>query len=692
MYIKETTKNYWIIYESGHNPRNPKKTDTFAFDTENIVLCDGVQMSQSEIYEATKNDDMETKRNRLQSIVWAWQCYDEHNGFFMTNNFDFWLHYQCLCGYKFGWCYNAKFDFSQIDYKILCENKHKWVKYNKEDGKGQPFAYTSLHNDMGARYNYKLWIPYKNKYRHTRVHAVDYRDFMNIFTGGLAKMLEALDVCDNEGNAIRKLTMEYQAVDTNNLTQEQIEYCCVDVKGLYFGVKKYDAEMQRQSDGECCIFGKNTNIMTAGGFAKRELLRSLYPALPPKKRLKQYQKEHPITANEDKYLRDNHLYRGGICFVNPRFKGKLVTQTMYRYDVNSEYPYAMSVMPDLIGNAKRIRYDEWLQMVESGQSEEYECILELTAVYGTLKEGMCGVWYNPFRRDFVDTIDEEGMHLMYERQFNEMLNWYDIEYNCEYVIILKRGEKVYAPFVNENYALKAQAKRDKNLSLSAVVKLKSNSSYGKLAERIERVSGEFEKNAENGCVHFVRKDVEIDEDSVMSVYVGALVTAIARVWILSHIREICGENMQDTFIYIDTDSIHTLNKYDKADAFALGGLKLEAECKACKYIAPKTYFDVEEMNDSIIQIKSDKEHKSGVELHTKGVNIRAVKETLGDTITLAELDKKFNYGAKYIVLSAMNVRGGKVLIPIEKELARLELAPDNWVIDSGYAQNIISEV
>ena len=84
--------------------------------------------------------------------------------------------------------------------------------------------------------------------------------------------------------------------------------------------------------------------------------------------------------------------------------------------------------------------------------------------------------------------------------------------------------------------------------------------------------------------------------------------------------------------------------------------------------------------------------KSGVELHTKGVNIRAVKETLGDTIALAELDKKFNYGAKYIVLSAMNVRGGKVLIPIEKELARLELAPDNWVIDSGYSQNIISEV
>lgn len=686
MYIKQTLNNGdWIIYESGHNPKQPQKAVTFAFDTENIVLCDGKQMAQNEMYETLKGCNMEEKRNRLESIVWAWQCYDEFNGFFMTNNFDFWLHYQCLCGYKFGWCYNAKFDFSQIDYKLLCERKHNWQPYDKDGNKNQPFAYASLHNDMGARYNYKLWIPYKNKYRHVKTHAVDYRDFMNIFAGGLAKMLKALDVRDNDGNAIRKLEMDYQAVDFNNLTQSEIDYCCNDVKGLYFAVKQYNNEIIKQSNNECCIFGKDTNIMTAGGFAKRELLRSLYPNLSPKKRLKQYQNEHPITIAQDEYARKNHLYRGGICFVNPKFKGKLIRQTMYRYDVNSEYPFAMSIMQDLIGTPKTIKYKEWLKMVESGQSEHYECIMILTRVVGYLHEGYCGVWYNPFMRDFVDVIDESGTHLMYEREFNEMLNWYDIEFDCDDCIIFKRGKCVYAPFVNENYGLKAQAKKEGNASLSAVVKLKLNSSYGKLAERIERMVGEYKKNDENGCVHFVRNNTEIDEKSVMNVHIGALVTAIARVWILSHIREICGDNMRDNFIYIDTDSIHTLNKYDNADAYALGGFKLEATCDAVKYIAPKTYFDCENVVNNNV-------HINNVEMHTKGVTIKAVKDTLTEYVDINDLDKRFNYGAKFVVLSAMNVRGGKVLIPIEKELATLEQAPKDMVIDSGYDGNYYSEI
>ena len=166
----------------------------------------------------------------------------------------------------------------------------------------------------------------------------------------------------------------------------------------------------------------------------------------------------------------------------------------------------------------------------------------------------------------------------------------------------------------------------------------------------------------------------------MNVAVGALVTAYARVYILSKIREVCGGDrgeISKRFVYIDTDSIHAFADYDKADAYVLGGLKLEATCEAVKYILPKTYVDVERINkDGTIDFEA-------LELHSKGVSISAVKAALKKKQkgkkrglpTLALIDAKIAYGQKYLVLCAMNVQGGKVLLPVEKYLATKDRKP-----------------
>ena len=697
------TNEIWVVTENGHDYLDPQNTYTFAFDTENIVLLDGQVYTQEQMAEMLKDMDTETKRRRLESIVWAWQCYDEFNGFFMTNDFETWLTYQCRAHYKFGWCYNAKFDFSQIDYKILTNDK--WKPHEDHKGKGQPYTYESLHSDMGARYAYKLWFPYKqgtkhNDDSHTYTHAVELRDFMLLVPSGLGKLLKDFDIKDNDGVAIRKLTMDYQAVNTHELTQEQMAYCCNDVKGLYFAVKKFNEAIEQQSNNECHIFGKETNIMTAGGFAKSELLRSLYPNYKNKRqRLMRYQKEHPLTAEQDKWLRENHLYRGGISYVNPRYKGKLLTKekngVMYRFDVNSEYPYAMANIYDLVGKPTVLNYDTWLGFTAQ-EKQAYECILMLTSVVGHVKKGYIGFWYNPFRHDFVDEIDENELHLMYEYEFKEMLNYYDLDYTCEKVLLIKRGQKAYAPFVNESYAIKAQAKKDGNAALQAATKLKLNSSYGKLAERLIRRKGHYEINDLNGCVHFVIDGEEIDEKASMSLLVGAMVTAYARVYILSKIREVCQESkMTKLFVYIDTDSIHAFSNYDKADAYTLGGLKLEAVCEAAKYILPKTYIDIERVtNKGRIGYYIDKKTKKRIyqyEAHSKGINIAAVKKGFeSKLLTIDYINKKFHYGTKYVVLCAMNVKGGKVLVPTYKYLA----APnqDTTNINKGYDGSFYSEI
>ena len=192
-------------------------------------------------------------------------------------------------------------------------------------------------------------------------------------------------------------------------------------------------------------------------------------------RIKAYQKQHPLSQAQDQYLRKNFLYRGGISFVNPLYKGKLLLASkmgmpMNRYDVNSEYPYAMSIINDLVGRPVRKKLSDFEKMPNK---DEYEAVYILKSVYGIVKENYLGLWYDPFKKDFVKVINESGTHLMFEREINEMANWYDdFTFSCDEVILWKKGKKAYAPFVTENYALKAQAKKDKNATLQVNTKLK----------------------------------------------------------------------------------------------------------------------------------------------------------------------------------------------------------------------------
>ena len=682
-YERKQTGEAWEIYETGHDPAQPAKAHTFAFDTETQVYLDGKIVPAKTLKRALAGMTTADKRKRISNLTWAWQVFDEVNGFYMSNDFDTFLTYCSRAGYKLGWNYNATFDFAQIDFEVL--SSHKWKPHEKNEkgsgkayNKAQGYTYESLHSDMGARYAYKLWFPYRHRDGHIYVHSLEFHDFMKLMGGGLKKILQDLDVADRNGEPIRKLEMDYQHVDTANLTQAEIDYCRVDVEGLYFAVKKFDAEIDRQSKGECHIFGKGANVMTAGGFAKREMLRSMYPEKKPAFRIKAYQKEHPITAEEDRFLRENHLYRGGISFVNPRYKGRLLTakamgETMKRYDVNSEYPYAMSITRDLVGRPFKCPYEKWLSL-PAEERDKYECVLCLESVLGEVKPGYLGIWYDPFKRDFVELVDEDGLHLIFEREFNELMHWYDLEYEINEVILWRRGDLAYKPFIVENYELKATAKKEGNATLQACAKLKLNSSYGKLAERQDRAQCHYELNPETGAVHMVIDGVEEDRKGAMNVAVGALITSTARCYILSKIREVCRKSITKQFVYIDTDSIHAFADYEKADAFALGGLKLEAECEAIKYIAPKSYVDIERIGKrGIVKLRD-------IEIHSKGVNVNAVfaKLTRGKrkAVTLNSIDRVIDYGVTFTCLCAMNVKGGKVLLPTEKQMASLDLSPD----------------
>lgn len=685
--------NKWVITFKGKDYKKPTPNAcyTSAFDTETLVLLDGKVVSQAELLKRLRNVKTEEKRKRVTNITWAWMFYDEVNGFFMSNDFEIWLLYSCLCSYKYSYCYNATFDFAQIDYEVIANGRDKWKRHvGTEEGKAynkhQPYTYESLHNGTGVRYSYKLWYEYRNKDRHKYVHALELHDFMKLCGGGLKRVLEDLKVKDNEGNDIRKLSMEYQSVDPNNLTEEEVDYCLNDVKGLYFAVKNFNETIEKETANELHCYGKKGVILTSGGLAKRELLHNLYEDVEPFYRLKLFQREHPITEKQDKYVRAYHLYRGGITFLNPRYKGKLVTnKRMYRYDVNSEYPYAMARVHDLVGKPFRLTLDEWDAKSEK-YKKEHEAIYIMEKIYGKVRPNMLPIWYDPIQHDFTPIIDIEDKYLIFEREIEELIHWYDFTYTCTDVIVVKRGGKNYKDFVEENYKRKAYAKKIKNKTIEQVTKLKLNSSYGKLAERVERVEGHYELNEETGAIHFVEDGVKVDTSASMNVIIGSLVTCEARITLLRYIRDVCKPNVSKNFVYCDTDSVHAFAKYKKCDPYKLGALKNETPngCMAVKYIAPKTYVDVLKIGrNKLINLRD-------IEVHSKGVSIASIiaelqkkakkkvktKDGYDYFVNIKQIDEAIAYGKKYTILCAMNVRGGKVLLPTEKYIARNELADD----------------
>ena len=637
-----------------------------ASDTETFTYIDGVKVSNDELLRLGKTHNQAFFRQHASVRVWAWQFSNGKN-FFVTNDFDEYIEFLCEHKVKAVWFYNAKFDFAQIDYQLLTHNPVYRLSTD-EDGKQDGYRYESLHNDKGGRYSLKLWTPYKahgkgsrNVDRHEHVHSTTFYDFCNIFGGGLSSLLKEFDVKDFDGNAIRKSAMDYQGVDEYHLTENDLNYLKNDTCGLYHLIRIANDTLTELTGYSICK-GK-PDVMTAGGLAKKMLLRFLYPNTQEKYRKEKFQKEHPLTLEQDSYLREHRLYNGGLCILNEYFAGHIITDKMNRYDVNSEYPFIMSTMYDLHGDGVKMTEKQWDKLkYKSG----YERIFVFEELHGRLKENKIPCFRNGYTGKFEKSINIEQTYLMFEEEVNELKEWYNLDYDLTYYIVFKKRKlDGYANFVHTFYELKNESKKNGQKAKTKFAKLLLNSSYGKLAERVARRITWREINAETGAVHLVSKNEnEVDESSMLSVVQGAYVTALARVWILSHIREICREDVLHKLIYCDTDSVHVLAEYDKADPYNLGGFKNEGEFNCCKYIAPKCYFDG----------KIDNEGRfSELEIHSKGLSIKLIEQEFKTPTgwkSVKEVDKRFSFGEKFQPLSGMNIKGGKALIPIEKYLAK----------------------
>ena len=644
-----------------------KKFSWCSADTETYTLIDGVIVSTDELNKMVDDThNVAWFRDHASIDTYAWQIsVGEYDA--ICSTFDEWL--ELLCKHKIDvvWFYNAKFDFSQIDYQILSQPS-KWQPYSKDAKQDKYNCYDSLHNAFGARYSYTLWYHYVNKNKKTVCHKIHIYDLMNIFTGGLARLLDNFDIRDKDGNKLRKLEMDYQNnKDANgNYTADAIQYMIIDVKGLYYLIEKCDNYIKTRYN---MSLTPKPDFMTAGGFAKRLLLETLYNTGDYSKNLQLFQKDYIMFLSYDKMLRNGGLYQGGKCIVNYNYQNKLIDKHFARYDYNSHYPARMREGVAFKGKCYKIDYNEFIKMQDK---DDYIFIYHLTAWRGTLKPNMFGVWYDYVLKKYTETpssIDGDTIGLLiFDFEFEEYKTyWYDFDYDIDYVIAYKKIiDTKYIDFVDNLYKDKTEGKKTKNKCQEMFSKLGLNSAYGKFAQNPYQAITHREISEETGACHLIIDGIETDEKSLMSVVQGAYITARGRVELCKSIRTYCVNNPREDFYYCDTDSIHG-NFIVNADAFKIGELKLEGICNYGLFLAPKTYFEI--LDDNTI------------ELHTKGVPVSVVYQAMrkrgaidkdNKVIDLEKILSIFKAGNKFQCLSALNLKGGKGLIPFYKELCKTD--------------------
>lgn len=610
-----------------------KHVDYIACDTETKMYYNNKQINDDEAYTLVKENGMKWARENIEVRAYAFQISDG-NWYAEFDDIEDYLEGIAMLNVKrCFWC-NARFDFAIFDYYFLTNGwRNTAERIEENDKKYQKLAdktYRSLNGEFGQRYELDIWKSYKNRKAMLKVHKFKMVDLCNIFGGGLAKNLADWDIRDDNNEPIRKLEMDY-------FTGDNLQYKINDVKGLMRLVYKIEETIIRLSGFSFL----NGDYVTAGGLAKKALLVEMYGG-DYRDNIKEFRNEFYMTKELDMWYRERHLYLGGKALPNPYIIGK-VKRNVYKYDVNSMYPDKMRNMRTPYGKGKIV------YSIRDNDNLKIYCVKNFI---GVLKDGMIPIYQDFIYKEYLENINISDEFLIWEEELNELKEWYFLDFDLQYVIeyVGKQCEG-FVRFVDKFYTVKKTSKG--TIKLGA--KLFLNSAYGKLAQKIERKDVQYELS-DGGYVHLVNKGENVDTRQMLSVVIGSRITMLSRVALMRYIRLICKGNVKENFLYCDTDSVHTLCEYDDCDDSELGKMKFEGCYQYGLYLAPKTY----------LLYKDGK-----YEVHCKGVNTKVVEGELKDK-PMSEAVKIFTANKTFKCLSALNVKGGKALVYVDKMIMRDE--------------------
>lgn len=554
------------------------------------------------------------------------------------------------------WLYGAALPLSWIDGWLL--NQKTWKRL--DGGEMQNKTYKDLSGTAGQRYRLTIAMNYrgtqKDEDRHRRLRHVNFFDLMNFCPGGL-------ELC-------------YTSMGCPEMTEYTDEYADTRRNAQIVGkaLTWYDKKIYELSGIH--IDRMTPEAYTVGGIAKTLMLENCYKKGSKAANVKEFRRVHQMTQPLDRWYRSKWLYTGAVTYLNDAYRGEYLPE-VWRYDQNNKYGNAIEHMREIVGRSKMMTWDE----CQKCKNPDFVYVIAISDIDMQLLDGMAPIWKDPHlhinRKLYRYTArGEDDLLLFFDFELEELYNWYDIQFTCDYVLEFQTREQFgFRETVDMTSNARIKAKQEGDKVFNNICKQLMVCYSGKLAE--DPYFPVYEKYiGEDGTIR-QRKVREDETNSYLDIRQGAYITAYGRTEEMRDIR-LSLRDVENALVYADTDCIHATERPEglEIDPNKLGAYKDEcggSPFTMSLYLEKKIYFNAKP--ETTGEIKS-------FEVRTAGTPRERVEKLLEgkDAVTVAEM---FAKGMKTACEISVPVRGGYVKIPYWKRLAN-----DSGIIWNNYGQEV----
>lgn len=479
------------------------------------------------------------------------------------------------------------------------------------DTSKKPFTFSTLISDYGVHYSYSLFFPNGKK--------IKIIDSLKIFTMTVSEIAKTFNFEEKKG--IIDYTKFHN--DFRDVTNEEIEYIENDV----------------------LITAKAMKIFRDLGYKKNTIASNAlktFKTIEFGEKYWLYRQVFPKLSN-DEFEFIAKAYKGGFCFVNPKFINKEL-KSGFVLDVNSLYPFSMSRKDKLYPYGK----GEYFEGKYTYSENKPLYIQHIQSIF-KLKQG------------FIPTIQIKNSpyfnQVEYLKSSNNLLVdlWLtDVDlkifldhYNIKsiYYIDGYKYSAIKSPFINyiEKFKKdKEDATKEGNSGKRLISKLFLNSLYGKFGAK-DNKRCKIPYIDDVGNLHY---KLEISEKGQETQYIpmACYITAYAREYILSFYQK----HYKDV-AYCDTDSLHFISSEIPEDIpihnSQFGSFDCELKFTRAKFLGAKTY----------IEEYTTKEGEKKLKIKCAGLPKADEAITVnGEKISF----DNFKYGAEFKTKKSKMVEGG----------------------------------